>query len=121
MAAKNAYHGAVRKAVDFRTSVQELLRDYASRRSSSPGMETQLVFDTTNDHYQLVNVGWQNNHRIYGCVLHIDVKGDKIWIQHNMTEQDIAEDLVELGIPRSNIVIGFHSPNRRQFTEYALN
>ncbi len=106
---------------DYRSSVQELLRYYASLRSSSTGTETQLVFDTTHDHYQLVNVGWHNNHRIYGCVLHIDIKGDKVWIQHNMTEQDIAEDLVARGIPRSNIVIGFHSLYKRQFTEYALN
>lgn len=107
--------------IDYRTCIQELLREYANLRSSSPSTETQLVFDTTHDHYQLVNVGWHNNHRIYGCILHIDLIGDKVWIQHNMTEQDIAEDLVERGIPKKNIVIGFHSPYRRQFTEYALN
>lgn len=106
---------------DYRTRVQELLQEYASPRSSSLGTETQLVFDTAHDHYQLVNVGWHNNHRVYACVLHIDIKGEKIWIQHNMTEQDIAEDLVKSGVPKQNIVIGFHSPHRRQFTEYALN
>lgn len=107
--------------IDYRTCVQDLLQEYANLRSSSPGTETQVVFDTQHDHYQLVNVGWHNNHRIYGCILHLDVKSDKIWIQHNMTEHDIAQDLVERGIPKKNIVIGFHSPDRRQFTEYALN
>ncbi|MFN8493477.1 MAG: XisI protein [Caldilineaceae bacterium] len=105
----------------YRTAVQKLLYEYAQQRSATPGVETQVIADLANDHYQLVNVGWQNHHRIYGCVLHIDVKGDKIWIQHNMTEQDIAEDLVKRGIPKQSIVIGFHSPYKRQFTEYALN
>jgi hypothetical protein len=33
----------------------------------------------------------------------------------------VAEKLVELGIPKTDIVIGFHSPFKRKFTEYAIN
>ncbi|WP_460200716.1 element excision factor XisI family protein [Scytonema sp. NUACC21] len=44
----------------------------------------------------------------------------KIWIQYNGTEEALAERLVELGVPRSDIVLGFHSPFKRQFTSYAV-
>jgi len=81
----------------------------------------QLVIDTEHDHYQLVNVGWLNKRRIYGCILHIDIKDDKIWIQHNGTERFVAEELAALGIPKDQIVLGFHSPYKRQFTEFAVH
>ncbi|MCC5617880.1 XisI protein, partial [Nostoc sp. CHAB 5836] len=33
---------------------------------------------------------------------------------------EVGEDLVNLGIPKQDIVIGFHSPFKRQFTDYAV-
>ncbi|MFN9599515.1 MAG: element excision factor XisI family protein, partial [Dolichospermum sp.] len=33
---------------------------------------------------------------------------------------EIGEDLAKLGIPKQDIVIGFHSPFKRQFTDYAV-
>lgn len=55
-----------------------------------------------------------------GLVMHFDIQNEKIWIQYNGTEESVAERLVELGVPRSDIVIGFHSPFKRQFTSYAV-
>ncbi|ESA35645.1 fatty-acid oxidation protein subunit alpha [Leptolyngbya sp. Heron Island J] len=31
-------------------------------------------------------MGWDSHRRVYGCVLHLDIKAGKIWIQQNMTE-----------------------------------
>lgn len=105
----------------YRTPVQELLKQYLKDRPADPNVETQLIADETQDHYQLVNVGWIGDHRVYGCVIHIDIKGDKIWIQQNMTEHPIAEELVSAGVPKEHIVLGFHSPYKRQYTEFAVN
>jgi hypothetical protein len=83
-------------------------------------VEGQLIFDTERDHYQLMNVGWQQGiHRVYGTVIHIDIKDGKLWIQWDGTDDAVAEELVERGIPKSDIVIGFHMPYKRQFTEFA--
>lgn len=103
------------------TAVQELLKQYLQERPADPNVETQLIADAVQDHYQLVNVGWEDDHRIYGCVLHIDIKGDKIWIQQNMTEHPVAEELAAAGIPKEHIVLGFHSPYKRRLTEFAVN
>jgi hypothetical protein len=105
----------------YREKVQALLRQYFEERPQTEEVETQLVCDLDHDHYQLINVGWVNKRRIYGCVLHIDIKDDKVWIQHNGTERLVAEELVELGVPKDHIVLGFHSPYMRQFTEFAVN
>ncbi|MBV7330551.1 XisI protein [Chloroflexi bacterium TSY] len=106
---------------EYRIHVQELLKQYANQTASSTDIETQLIFDSEGDHYQLVTMGWQNHRRIYGCILHIDIKDDKVWIQHNGTERLVAEELVESGIPKEHIVLGFHSPFTRQFTDFAVN
>jgi hypothetical protein len=103
----------------YRASLKTLLERYGQLTSANDEVETQIIIDTEHDHYQLVQVGWQNKRRIYGCILHLDIKGDKVWIQHNGTEIEIADELVALGIPKKNIVVGFHSPYKRQFTEFA--
>ena len=106
---------------EYRERVQALLKQYAKKTSSTPDIETQVIFDPVGDHYQLINVGWQKHRRIYGCILHIDIKDNKIWIQHNGTERLVAEELAEAGIPKDHIVLGFHSPFTRQFTDFAVN
>jgi hypothetical protein len=105
----------------YSQNVQKLLQEYAAFSKDEQEVETELIFDTARNHYQLVHVGWQNDRRIYGCIIHLDIKDGKIWLQHNGTENDIAEELVEMGVPKTDIVIGFHSPFKRQFTEYAVS
>jgi XisI protein len=101
--------------------VQQLLEDYAALSGDDPTVAIELIFDTVRDSYQLVHVGWHDDHRIHGCILHLDIRDGKIWLQHNGTENDIAAELVEMGAAKSDIVIGFHSPFKRQFTEYAVS
>jgi hypothetical protein len=109
------------KVDEYRAYVQELIRRYVNQRPSSEGIETQTIFDTERDHYLLANVGWYNNRRVYGCVLHIDIKDSKVWIQYNGTEHAVADELVALGVPKEDIVLGFHSPYKRQFTGFAVS
>jgi XisI protein len=109
------------KLEQYQQAVQKLLQNYANFSRSDDEVETELIFDTTNNHYQLVHLGWQGDRRIYGCIVHLDIKGSKIWLQHNGTENDLAEELVAMGVPKTDIVIGFQSPFKRQFTEYAVS
>jgi XisI protein len=108
------------KIVQYQNIIQQLLQEYASFGAPDPDSEVQFVFDTERHHYQLVRVGWRNDRRIYGCFLHLDIKDGKIWLQHNGTENEVTEDLINMRVPKQDIVIGFHSPYKRQFTEYAV-
>ncbi len=107
------------KLEKYRLIIQELLQEYGDFIQDKD-IETQLIFDTVKNHYLIIDVGWKNNRWIYGCILHLDIKNGKIWLQHNGTEIDLAEELVKKGVPKSDIVIGFHSPFKRQFTDYAV-
>ncbi|WP_373528788.1 XisI protein [Nostoc sp.] len=105
----------------YRQLIQRLLTARAKLRSGSDPIESQTIFDTTEDHYQLVHLGWKDsNTRIYGCVLHVDIKDEKIWVQHDGTEEAIADQLVSLGVPKQDIVIAYHAPHVRQYTEFAV-
>jgi hypothetical protein len=53
-------------------------------------------------------------------VIHIDIKGDKVWLQQDNTDAEIAMELVERGIPQEHIVLGFYPEYRRQFTDFAV-
>jgi len=106
---------------EYRERVQQLLAHYQTPPFLQEGVETQLLVDTQHDHYQLVNVGWDNGQRVYGVVVHIDIKDDKIWLQQNLTDQLVAEDLVELGIPKERIVLGFQPVYMRKYTDFAVN
>ena len=109
------------KLTTYRTYIQQLLQQYQRYTPGSQDIETEIVTDTEHDHYQLIHIGWENTRRVYGCAFHLDIKQGKIWIQYNGTDHQIAEALVELGIPKEDIVLGFQTPYRRQFTDYAVN
>ena len=52
--------------------------------------------------------------------MHFDIIDGKIWIQRNMTEIDVAEALIEQGVSKSDIVLGFLSPKMREYSDYAI-
>lgn len=111
------------KLEKYREYVQSVLTEYAKSRTynkKNNELEMQTIFDTVHDHYQLIYVGWDKGRRVYGPVIHLDIKNEKIWLQWNGTEDDIAADLVEMGVPKQDIVLGFHSPYMRQFTDFAV-
>jgi len=108
----------------YRQYIQELLTKRAKLRSPEDPVARETIFDTVSDsfaaairadRYQLVNVGWKDSStRIYRCVLHVDIKDEKIWVPHDGTEDAIAEQLVALGVPQHDIVLAYHPPHVRQ-------
>ncbi len=108
------------KVAKYREYIQTLLTRYANSDASDENVEVQLILDTERDHYQWMNVGWQQLNRVYRCVMHFDIKDGKIWLQHNLTDQNPAEELVSMGVPREDIVLGLQPPYKRQFTEYGV-
>lgn len=108
------------KLQQYRQIVRQLLAEQAHPYTYSDDVETEIICDMEHDHYQLSYVGWEDQQRIFNLILHFDIKDGKIWIQHNGTEAAIAQELVQKGVSASDIVLGFHSPFKRQFSGYAV-
>ncbi|MCB0063456.1 MAG: XisI protein [Caldilineaceae bacterium] len=104
----------------FHEIIKELLVAWAEPTSEGEGIRTEIVIDRDRGHYEIMEVGWSNDQRIHNSIIHIDIIGNKVWLQQNTTEIRVAEELVAAGIPRQAIVLGFHPPRVRQFTEYAV-
>jgi hypothetical protein len=105
----------------YRQYIRHLLSERAqrsSRQRNAQEYEVQTIFDSEHDHYQLLYVGWRGDKRDFGCILHLDIKDGKIWIQHDGTEEGIANRLVEIGVPKQDIILAFHEPYVRQFTGF---
>ncbi len=109
------------KLVSHRQIVKDLLNKYAQIRPAYGDVQRHTIFDQEQDRYQLINVGWENWRRVYGCLIHVDIQADgKIWIQYDGTERGIANELVELGIPKQEIVLAYQSDYLRKLTDFAV-
>jgi XisI protein len=102
--------------------VRNLIEEIALISPSDEFIETQKSIDDVNGHYMLSSVGWEGNYREYSTFLHIDVKPNgMVWIQHDGTDLKVALLLSENGIPKSDIVLGFHIPfQRKLIPEFAI-
>jgi hypothetical protein len=106
--------------LDYREVIEKVIQQQATEQSEKDLEKVEVVFDTERDRYLLLYVGWQDEERIHGCPIHIDIKDGKIWIQQDFTEEGLANQLMELGVPKTDIVLGFRAPYVRQFTGFAV-
>jgi hypothetical protein len=104
----------------YRQIIQSVLTDYAAIPIANGKIDCYTVFDTKQDHYMVMNVGWDGHRRVYGCVLHLDIKEGKIWIEQNMTEMRVAQELVDRGVPKDDIILGFQATQMREYTGYGV-
>ncbi|MCH8295000.1 XisI protein [Candidatus Poribacteria bacterium] len=103
-----------------RQLIRKILTDYAKIPYAHGNIQIETVFGSESDRYLLMIVGRDNRRRIHGCLVHIDIINGKIWIQRDGTEYGIANELVDVGVPKNRIVLGFRSPKRRKHTEFAV-
>lgn len=104
---------------DYRNCIEKIILDYDKYKSGYSTIHNEVLFDRERDHYQLMRIGWHEDERLAGCILHFDIKDGKIWIQHDGTEHGIANDLLEMGVPKSDIVLAYHAPYKRKYTGFA--
>lgn len=104
----------------YRQCIKNLLSRYNSCERQHDNWKSQLIFDEERDHYLCLDVGWDGSKRIYHCVIHFDIKDGKVWLQQNATDLNPAEDLIELGVAREDIVLGLQPPFKRPFTDYGV-
>lgn len=106
--------------VEYRQLIQNILTDYTRVPYAYGDIQFETVFDRDADRYLVVILGREDIRRVHGCLIHVDIIDGKIWIQRDGTEEGIASELIQAGIPKEQIVLGFRSPQRRKLTELAV-
>jgi hypothetical protein len=104
----------------YREIVRALIVEYARYKPAHGHIETEAIVDREKDHYEVMHVGWDGVRRVHGSVVHIDIIEGKVWVQYDGTSRSVAEELVAAGIPREEIVLGFHPAEVRPHTDFAV-
>lgn len=104
----------------YREIIQNILKEHTQYPYSHGSIKHVTVFDTFGDHYLLMAEGWNKRSRIHDCMIHVDIIDGKFWIQYDGTEYGIAQELLDAGVPKENIVLGFKSAELRRYTEFAV-
>ncbi len=83
------------------------------------GLELLVSFDDDHGFYLLMELGWEKKGRIRDIYFILRIRDGKVWIEENRTDRDIAVELMDMGIPREDIVLGLLPPWKRPYTDYA--
>jgi XisI protein len=109
------------RVAKLRNSIVAAIKDFASEYGKpDEGVEIRSIVDETHSIFQLVVIGWQGVERIYHILFHLEIKGDKVWIQEDNTESGIASFLLKNGLSKQDIVLAFYSESYRRHTEFAV-
>ncbi|QLE55384.1 XisI protein [Nostoc sp. TCL26-01] len=110
------------KLTDYPQLIKRILSEYVelSNRHANSDIETFLLVDESKAHYIWMNLGWQNGDRISDMTVYVRIRDGKFWIEEDWTEDGIATDLVRAGVPKEDIVLAFHEPEMRQYTDFAV-
>jgi len=103
-----------------RDLIERILTEHSRIPFSYGDVRMELAFDRVRDHYLLLILGWQGHQRMNGSLIHVDLKDGKFWIEYDGTEEGIATDLLEAGIPKDRIVLAFKPMSRRKYSEFAV-
>lgn len=104
----------------YRQIIERILKEYARIPYAHGDIDRETVFDRTSDHYLLMLVGWEGIRRVHGCLIHMDIINGKIWVQRDGTEYSMARELLDAGVPKDHIVLGFRPPDVRPHTGFAV-
>jgi XisI protein len=105
---------------EWREILEKILQYYADLPYRYGDVITYMIVSRDRNHFMLIQVGWENDRRVHGCVVHAEIRNDKIWIHYDGIEDGITDELVAAGVPKDRIVLAFHPLQVREHTGYAI-
>lgn len=105
----------------YRQMIKQVLDEFVGYVSGSPSeVETFVVSDDTQNTYTVFDLGWEGERRICGMPVLIRLVNGKAWIEADNTDYNFVERLLEVGLTREDVVLAFHHPRLRPYTEFAV-
>lgn len=97
------------KIVEYRRAIKEILGHYKEilDRRENPPLESVFIFDEHNDNYTWLKFGWQGGSRFEGISVFVRIKNGKFHIEEDWTEEGIAAELMERGVPAKDIILAY--------------
>jgi XisI protein len=108
------------KLEQYRQIIQALIHRYADLPKSNTQIESIALCDPIQDSYMVMDIGWNPSGRVHSVPIHLRIKNQKVWLEWDGTDQEIAQRLMDAGIPQEDIVLAFYRPERQKLTGFAL-
>jgi hypothetical protein len=110
------------KLEQYQCLIERILSEYAElyKRADEPGVETLSVFDRERNHYILHTIGWAERKHVWNTAVYVRIRDGKFSIEIDWTEEGIATELLAAGVTKEDIVLAFHHPSMRPYTEFAV-
>lgn len=98
------------------------LNNYAreGQIANMPEVETKVIADRENNSFQVLHIGWHGSQFVFSPIFHFDIKEGKIWFQCNNTEREVVDELMEMGVSKEDIVLGFQPDFARAYSGFAV-
>ena len=90
--------------------LENILGECAKFYAFPDRFRTLTIFDRLNGQFLLMDEGWDGFKHIHRVWLHVELRDGKFWIQKDGTEDGIAVDLMNAGIPKERIVLPSSTP-----------
>ena len=100
--------------------IKKILLEYTKIPYAYGDLQCRLIVSQDGHNFLLITQGWHDDVQVHGCLVHLEIVGDKVWIHRDGLEDGIADDLLRAGIPPEKIVLGFHPPEVRPYTGFAV-
>jgi hypothetical protein len=108
------------KIAKYQQIIRKILNDYISTMPTDGDEEVYLVEDNEKMNILIYHNSWKNSSRSYGCILHVRIKNQKVYVEYDGTDEGFGDVFSEFGIPKEDIVLAFHAPAKRQYTGFAV-
>ena len=105
---------------NYKQIIKKILEEYIATMRPNSEEEVYLVEDPTKMNYLIYHNAWRHSSRSYGCILHVRIKNEKIYIEYDGTDEGFGDVFAAEGIPKYDIVLAFHAPAKRSYTEFAV-
>ena len=109
------------KKLNYGRLLLEILTEKINLVKPASKLAEILVADNENGIFAWQAFGWADGERQSYQRFFARLIDNKIHIEEDWTEEGIATLLIEKGVPAKDIVIEFHPPEMRQYTEFALS
>jgi hypothetical protein len=106
----------------YRQAIKQVLQEFVDYVAGSPSHQTELfvVSDDQKNTYTVFELGWEDKRRIFSLPVLMRLVNGKIWVEADNTDYVFVDRLLEAGVPKTGIVLAFHAPAMRPYTEFAV-
>ena len=96
----------------YRCILRQIIEKHAGLMARrSPGVDVLPLCNREYDSYMILRVGWDMTGRVHYIMLHLRLRNEgKICIEFDGIEYGIQHDLLEAGIPESDICFAENEP-----------